>query len=72
MSKDAEFRFRVACHVASGEVEFEADKLVNSVLVQDIDDVFLAMGYTMQEDDLAFILARCEVRRTGGNFLYFY
>jgi len=60
LSKDAEFQFRVACHVASGETEFHADKLVDRVSVSDIDDVFLAIGYTMQEDDLKFITDRCE------------
>jgi len=62
LSKDAEFQFRVACHVASGEEEFSPDKLVDCVSIHDVDDVFLAMGYTMQEENLAFILARCEVR----------
>jgi hypothetical protein len=66
LSKDAEFQFRVACHVASGEEEFNSDKLVDCVSIHDVDDVFLAMGYTMQEEDLAFILARCEVRNMCG------
>lgn len=58
LSKDEEFEFRVACSVVIGQVDVGAD---DSVPICDVNDVFLALGYTMQDSDLVFILDRCEV-----------
>ncbi len=60
MSKAEEFEFRVACSVVIGQEEVSSDHFVP---LSCIDDVFLALGYTMQEKDLIYILDHCDVEQ---------
>ena len=62
LSKDEEYRFRIACSVATGTTEVSPD---DKVPLDRLDEVFQALGYTMLDEDLHFIAERSDPDEDG-------